>query len=73
MNNLSIEQLKKLSTPRLLAYKRKYYRHKHYTERWNDGDNCFDPIEHNKMFFAIREILNTREHVVRKQEKKVRG
>ena len=67
---LSIEQLKRLPTHRLLAYKREYYPHCHYFDSYNDGDINFEYEEHRKMFYAIREILNTRGHVPRKSEKK---
>jgi len=59
---LSIEQLKKLSTQRLVAYKRKYFP--------REIGNPFEyQKEYNAYHAAIKNILKTRGHVKRKHEK----
>lgn len=59
---LSIEQLKKLSTQRLVAYKRKYF------PRAMNVPFEYEK-EYNEYHAAIKEILKTRGHVKRKHEK----
>ena len=55
---LTFEHLEKLSTKRLLAYKRKYYSHKVFPR---------DIVKyHNDELEQIKKILSTREHVERK-------
>ena len=69
---LSQEQLEKLSTKRLLAYKRKYYSHKVFPEDHVidcDCEFCLseknDIKHHNNQLEQIKKILSTREHVER--------
>lgn len=69
---LTFEQLEKLSTKRLLAYKRKHYSHKLFPEDHVVDCSCYfcdfekDNIkEHNDELEQIKKILSTREHVER--------
>jgi hypothetical protein len=69
---LSFEQLEKLSTKRLLAYKRKHYSHKLIPEDHVVDCDCHlcvwerDTIkQHNDELEQIKKILSTREHIER--------
>lgn len=66
---LNKNELEKLSTKRLLAYKKK-----HFSHRWDNdhGSDCGcgycleienDRKEHNEMHQFIKDILKDREHV----------
>ena len=69
---LTFEQLEKLSTKRLLAYKRKYYSHKIFPEDYVIDCDCHLCVrerhtikQHNDELEQIKKILSTREHVER--------
>ena len=67
---LSKEDMKKLTTPRLLAYKKTLITHNEWTGRNTDGKyeqfyNGSD--EWQKAYDQVREVLNTREHVEKKK------
>lgn len=69
---LSQEQLEKLSTKRLLAYKRKYYSHKIFPEDHVIDCGCHLCVwerhttkQHNDELEQTKKILSTREHVER--------
>lgn len=69
MKELSKTELEKLSTKRLLAYKKKHYSHRLDNHH---GSDCFCYYcidtetyrkEHNEKLELIKSILNQREHV----------
>lgn len=69
---LTFEHLEKLSTKRLLAYKRKYYSHKVFPKDHVVDCDCHlcvwerDIVKHhNDELEQIKKILSTREHVER--------
>jgi len=76
LSELTIEQMKKLSTPRLLAYKRKVMKSQFMPEDHVWDCSCAD-CESTKKFFRaidkriedIKTIMATREHVPRKPER----
>lgn len=59
---LTLQQLKKMSTQRLVAFKKKYYPREGCA--WDSAN------EYNEGHALMKEILSTRGHVVRKSEKK---
>jgi hypothetical protein len=69
---LTVEQLQKLSTPRLLNYKKKHYPrpNPYMMDHYHDSCTCNScqliakqNAEYMKTFNAIKEILATRENV----------
>jgi len=69
---LTIEQLNKLSTQRLLNYKKKHYPrpNPYMMDHYHDSCSCnackniaMQNAEYMKTFNAIKEILSNREHV----------
>jgi hypothetical protein len=72
MNHLSKEQLEKLPTHRLLAYKRKLNKDYYYTsgdDRWDGNSATPEEIERNNAMSDILSVLHHREHVVRASRK----
>lgn len=72
MNLLSREQLEKLTTKRLLAYKNKLMQ-VHDSGDWNDYCICFQNEHINKTspewqetYQNVKSVLATREHIERK-------
>ena len=71
MKILSSEQLDKLSTKRLLAYKRKLYRRFFVPDSYQDNCYCWLCDSVRKIRTSIKDVksvLNTREHSERKKK-----
>lgn len=69
MKWLTEKELNKLSTKRLLSYKKKNFSHRWYNHHGSDC-GCYyceyhenDRIEYNKMYETIKTILKGRENV----------
>jgi hypothetical protein len=71
-NALSLEQLKKLSTPRILAYYKKYRHLRHWNVQWCCEFHCEDMSDARdrartavgiEYVDSIKALLDEREHV----------
>lgn len=73
MRFLSLSELKKLATNRLMAYKRKLYNGLWWNRYGCDCDGCAEMEEYSgyvaKHIEEVKSVLNTREHVELKEKK----
>jgi hypothetical protein len=67
LNILSNEELKKLTTKRLLAYKKSLMK-VHETPSWDGDDDCKASPLWKSVYARVKAILATREHVERKKK-----
>jgi hypothetical protein len=72
MKTLTLEEMKKLPTKRLLAYKRKLMRTRFAVDDWAWGCSCSDCVrqvkaseETESLIEMTKEVLATRDHIPR--------